>query len=131
MEIQLSRSGINSELQKVISAPDWVSKLPDVAGEHPHFLPKYRESIEAFLGATTDSVRLVRASQVSRHILSEYDMAELEDLRSTVQASELLRVIPYARQTDHSAHTLYLYLLGIYLFFSCKTLRSGIAVAFA
>ncbi|MGH9931311.1 MAG: hypothetical protein ACREA9_19055 [Pyrinomonadaceae bacterium] len=54
-------------------------------------------------------------------------MAELEDLRATVQASELLRVIPYPRQTDHSAHTLYLFLLGVYLFFVCAPLRAGIA----
>jgi hypothetical protein len=88
---------------------------------------QYQSLLESFLDATTDSVRLVRASKASREILHEYDMDEMEDLRSAVQASELLRVIPYPRQTDHSAHTLYLYLLGIYLFFACAPLRARIA----
>src|SRR5262249_5343522 len=85
------------------------------------------DDIEQFMNSTTDSVRLVRASQASRKILQVYDLEELEELRSTVQLSELLRIIPYARQTDHSAHTLYVYLLGIYLFFACSPLRKGIA----
>lgn len=123
------RTGINAALLRVItSPPEWVKNLPlDDEGESLYFLPKYQGILESFLDATTDSARLVRASLASRSILAEYDLGELEDLRSTVQASELLRVISYARQTDHSAHTLYLYLLGIYLFFSSTKLRTGIA----
>lgn len=120
----MSRSGINSSLFRAISQPpDWVSKMD----QDEYFLKNHENVIEDFLSATTDSVRLVRASKASRDILEQYDMAELEDLRARIQASELLRVIPYSRQTDHSAHTLYLYLLGIYLFFACKPIREGIA----
>ncbi|MFH1924738.1 MAG: hypothetical protein ABIP48_33215, partial [Planctomycetota bacterium] len=84
-------------------------------------------SISSFLGATTDSLRLAHASAVSRQVLGMYEMEELEDLRQQVQLSELLRVIPYGRQTDHSAHTLYVYLLGVYLFLWCRTIRESIA----
>lgn len=122
-----NRGGINSELFKVVSnPPPWAAKL-DKAGSPPYFLTKHLDVIKSFLEATTDSVRLVRASKASHEILEEYKMGELEDLRAHVQASELLRVIPYPRQTDHSAHTLYLYLLGVYLFLSCKPLRSKVA----
>ena len=121
------RSGMNDALFRIVSSPpEWATK-PDETEVSPYFLPSYKDLIESFLSATTDSVRLVRASKASREILDGSDMAELEDLRATVQASELLRVIPYPRQTDHSAHTLYLFLLGIYLFFACLPLRTGIA----
>jgi hypothetical protein len=123
----MPRSGINDALFRIVSSPpEWTKKL-DEAEYSPYFLPNHKDLIELFLDATTDSVRLVRASKASREILDEFDMAELEDLRATVQASELLRVIPYPRQTDHSAHTLYLFLLGVYLFFACAPLRAGIA----
>jgi hypothetical protein len=121
------RSGINSELFKIVSCPpEWVTKLNE--GESsPYFLTNHQGLIKEFLSATTDSVRLVLASRASRQILNHYQMGELEQLRATVQASELLRAIPYPRQTDHSAHTLYLFLLGIYLFFACEPLRKEIA----
>jgi hypothetical protein len=123
----MPREGINTELFKIISSPpEWVRECGEDSSS-PYFLTKHWNLIESFLNATTDSVRLVRASRASREILDEFDMGELEELRSTVQASELLRVIPYPRQTDHSAHTLYLYLLGIYLFFACQPLRVQIA----
>ena len=123
----MPRTGINEALSTIISAPpDWANTL-DADGDPAYFLPRHKAAIESFLSATTDSVRLVRASKASSHILAEFDMSELEQLRATVQASELLRVIPYSRQTDHSAHTLYLFLLGIYLFFACRPLRAGIA----
>lgn len=123
----MPRQGINSSLMRTVSdPPEWVVALGD-GDSQPYFLKNLEDEIEKFLTAATDSVRLVRASTASREILEEYDMAELEDLRARIQASELLRVIPYSRQTDHSAHTLYLYLLGIYLFFSCAPIRTGIA----
>lgn len=123
----MPRTGINYELFKAVSAPPaWANKL-DADGDLAYFLPNHKDRLESFLSATTDSVRLIRASKASSAILGEFDLAELEELRATVQASELLRVIPYARQTDHSAHTLYLFLLGIYLFFACTPLRAGIA----
>lgn len=119
----VNRSGINSELFRIVSEPpDWVTKS-DEDSPSPYFLTKHLDILKSFLDATTDSIRLVRASEASYAILEESDMADLEDLRATVQASEMLRVIPYPRQTDHSAHTLYLYLLGIYLYFACKPLR--------
>lgn len=124
-----TRRGINASLFRVVSSPpEWVTNLTD-GGRTPYFLTSsgLPELIQSFLSANTDSVRLVRASRASRKILQEYDMEELEDLRASVQASELLRVIPYSKQTDHSAHTLYLFLLGIYIFFACAPLRTGLA----
>src|SRR5438128_2685835 len=115
------REGMNATLSKAISSsPEW-------ADGSMQFLKSQQKSIDSFLAATTDSVRLVRASKVSRQVLAHYNMAELEDLRAEIQASELLRVIPYSQQTDHSAHTLYLYLLGLHLFFESQALRKEIA----
>lgn len=123
----MPRSGINEALYQIVAdPPEWVMEL-NQGKQEPYFLTKHVALIEGFLSATTDSVRLVHASRVSSEILKEYDMAELEELRATIQTSELLRVIPYAKQTDHSAHTLYLYLLGVYLFFAYKPIREGFA----
>jgi hypothetical protein len=123
----MTRPKINEELFKAISSPpEWATSLGK-EGSPAYFPAKHVGVLEQFLSATTDSVRLVRASQASRSILEEFDMEELEELRAEVQASELMRVIPYGRQTDHSAHTLYLYLLGLYLFFACKPLRTKLA----
>jgi hypothetical protein len=122
-------NSINAELLKIVSdPPDWIKELPlNDDRSKPYFLTDHLEPIKSFLNATTDSVRLVRASRAARKILAVHELDDLEDLRSSVQASELFRAISYEKQTDHSAHTLYLYLLGIYLFLSCKPIREGIA----
>jgi hypothetical protein len=113
-----------------LNPPEWVITLPkDGEGLPPYFLVEHADAIRDFMNSTTDSVRLVRASEVSRLILAKYELQELEELRSAVQVSELLRIIPYGRQTDHSAHTLYVYLLGIYMFLACLPVRQGIAKA--
>ncbi|HWW77206.1 MAG TPA: hypothetical protein VNZ44_17515 [Pyrinomonadaceae bacterium] len=136
----MNRGGINDALYTVISRPPAWATQCDAGADGEYFLTRpaaepagqvreksLGELVASFLEATTDAVRLVRASRASHKILSEYDMAELEELRAKVQASELLRVISYSQQTDHSAHTLYLYLLGIYLFFACRPLRAEMA----
>jgi hypothetical protein len=91
----MDREGINSELLKIVSSPPaWVTALPvDEEGLPRYFVREHQAAVKSFLNATTDSVRLVRASYASRRLLAKYDLAELEDLRATVQVSELLREV--------------------------------------
>jgi hypothetical protein len=127
------RTGINEELLRVVSdPPEWIKGLKEIdkitrEEEPSYYIIEHQAAIEAFLNATTDSIRLVRASRASEKLLQYHELDELEVLRSKLQASELLRVIPYGRQQDHSAHTLYLYLTGIYLFLAVKPLRKAMA----
>ena len=75
----MTRNGINAELLKIISSPpEWV-KEPDEDGSSLYFLMDHEGLIEQFLDATTDAVRLVRASRASSAILNEFDLSELED----------------------------------------------------
>lgn len=122
------RKEINETLYELVcgTPPAWTAGLKD-DDKSAYFLTEHAEDIRAFLSATTDSVRLVAASKASRALLARHDLAELEDLRATVQLTELMRRIPYGRQTDHSAHTLYLYLIGVALFLHNDTLRSAFA----
>lgn len=113
-----TRSGINASLFQALSdsPASWVKKAAPASLDrfkdprpyflsHAEILPLMRD----FLNSTTDSIRLFSASRLCRAILDIFDLDEIEDLRLQVQLSELLRVIPYGRQTDHTAHTLYVY----------------------
>jgi len=126
----MAREGINKRIfdSAVFAPPDWAADFGvNAEGKTINFLPAQKAVIDAFLSATTDSVRLVAASAASRAILAQCDMEELEELREHIQLSELLRAIPYGRQTDHSAHTLYLFLLGMYFFFHSPRIRKAFA----
>lgn len=72
--------------------------------------------LEAFLGATTDAVRLVNAEEFATLILRGHDMEEMGKWREAVRYLELSRLIAYPRQNDHSAHTVYVYLLGLWFY---------------
>lgn len=123
------RPGINSELFRglVEDVPAWAVNLP--AWPHgpdgSYFLKNGAAELGAFLSATTDSVRLARAARVARLILKNHDMEEWQDLRDRLQLAELLHVIPYKKQTDHSAHTLYNYLLGLYIYLHVPSYRAS------
>ena len=124
------RSGINRALGQLLVRPEQLQAVtPDPKVPVPLY-PLEGDGVEPaltrFLEATTDAVRLVHASVVSRAILSQYDLAELEDLRRELQFGELSRTIPYQQQTDHSAHTLYLYLLGKFLYFNSPRIEKAV-----
>jgi len=77
----------------------------------------YNDShLKKFLLATNDEVRLFHASEYSKQILHTFDMKEADFFRLGVLRKEITANISYDKQRDHSAHTLYNYLLGCYLY---------------
>ena len=74
------------------------------------------EAVAELFAARTDVRRLERAQRVARKILHVNDFADIMELRDIVAQQELRRLIDYAKQKDHTAHTTYLYLLGIWFF---------------
>lgn len=74
------------------------------------------ETVARFLGARSDLRRLLRAQDVAKLVLRADDFADIMDVRKIVAEQEQGRLISYSRQKDHTAHTVYLYLLGIWMF---------------
>jgi len=73
-------------------------------------------AVSDLFDARTDVRRLERAQRASQKILQVNDFADMMELRNIVAQQELRRLINYAKQKDHTAHTTYLYLLGIWFF---------------
>src|SRR4051812_45956114 len=71
-------------------------------------------SLNAFLGATMDEVRLFHANRCVEEILRPLDMEDAHFFRKGVLRREVTGNVSYPKQRDHSAHTLHNYLLGWY-----------------
>jgi len=105
----MSRQGINQVIL------DWFKN--DTLGQSvsQQIGPGFSTKLELFLNSTTDAQRLVTAEETSRIVLERNDLDDLAELRQEVRTLELMRKIAYFFQTDHSAHSLYVYILGIWL----------------
>jgi hypothetical protein len=81
--------------------------------------PDFIHLLESCFRARTDIRRLIYAQEVAEIILGTHDMQELTQVRKIVAELELRRIIEYKNHRDHTAHTLYLFLLGIWLYGGC------------
>lgn len=84
------------------------------------------DHIVDLFSARSDIRRITRAQDVARPILSSEDFVDIMLLRDTVAKQEQKRLINYAKQQDHTAHTVYLYLLGIWFFDHVTALREAV-----
>lgn len=71
---------------------------------------------QAFFDARTDIGRLHAAQVVAEEILLKNDLNDMVEIRDIVARQELNRQIKYGKQQDHTAHTVYLYFLGLWLY---------------
>lgn len=92
------------------------------AGEQ---LEKFLNDLEQFFAARTDQHRLANAQTVCNMLLENHDYGEFIEVRELVAKMELLRSITFSDQRDHTAHTLYLFLMGIWLFDNVPKLRES------
>jgi hypothetical protein len=88
-------------------------------------------ALEGFLTATLDEVRLRHAQTSGRNLLSLTDIDDADYFRQGLLRREISGDISYAKQRDHSAHTLYNYLLGWYVFSKSTILRLEMEKHFA
>ena len=86
----------------------------------------FSHQLERFLSATMDEVRTSTSNKVVRSVLHIIEMSDFGLFRKSVLRRELSGVIAYPRQRDHSAHTLYNYLLGWYFFRHANALQDPI-----
>lgn len=72
--------------------------------------------LQDFFQTRTDIRRVHLSQQVSKIILDLFDLDEFVEIRQKIAELELLRIIKYENQRDHTVHTVYLFLLGLWLF---------------
>lgn len=79
-------------------------------------IPGFPQYLSRFFLARSDIRRLQEANKISLLILKLRDLHDTLELRQNIAALELTRQIEYEKQTDHTTHTLYLFLLGIWIY---------------
>jgi hypothetical protein len=87
------------------------------------------EVISDLFNSRSDVRRLERAQKAAEYILHIYDFGDILKLREIVATQELRRLIAYDKQTDHTAHTVYLYILGIWFFDHIPAISSAVSKA--
>ena len=99
------------------------NNLPTVLMEYfeslqnfPQYFPRDQLPLmQKFLFSTNDESRLKYALEVSRIILKITDFDDAQYFRESLLRREITGKIRYTNQRDHTSHTLYNYLLGIYI----------------
>jgi hypothetical protein len=89
-------------------------------------IPGFSQYLKSFFESRSDIDRLQQAEYLSERILSLTDFSDMITLRSTVATLEIKRLIAYKKQTDHTAHTLYLFLLGIWVYDHIPQIREAV-----
>lgn len=98
-----------------------------------HFGPKLEPELhlKPFLFSTMDEVRLRRAAEYILTVLAVSDAQDAGHFLAGVLRREISGDISYPKQRDHSAHVLYNYLLGWYIYGACPSLRTALGSQFA
>jgi hypothetical protein len=91
-----------------------------------HYEKSIQEELNAFLRATMDQVRVNKALDCTRRILTIADLQDLEMFREGVWKREATRGMDYSKQRDHTAHTLNNWLLGWYFYGNATKIRTAI-----
>jgi len=77
------------------------------------------------LFTTRSEIHRVQISEdLAEKILSLTDFLDLIPLRSEIATFEIKRLISYKKQTDHTVHTVYLFLLGILIYDNLPDIRT-------
>jgi hypothetical protein len=92
-------------------------------------VPENDNSLEKFLNATLDEVRLYHADRYANLVLKLSDLEDGRHFRQGVLRREASRDIEYQKQRDHAAHTLHNYLLGWYMYEYSPSVRVNLEKA--
>ncbi len=103
--------GISLFLRNQFAGFDLIKKN----GKTDH-LDEYLNSLSKFFSAKTDINRLKYSQDVAKMILMIHNVEDLWNIREIVANQELMRKINYEKQQDHTIHTLYVYMLGVWYY---------------
>ncbi|AIQ72999.1 hypothetical protein [Paenibacillus odorifer] len=89
-------------------------------------IPGINQYLTTFFSSRSDIERLQRAEFLCELILDLTDFSDIIPIRAEVATLEVKRLISYKKQSDHTAHTLYLFLLGIWAYDNISELKQAI-----
>ncbi|WP_150266137.1 hypothetical protein [Paenibacillus tepidiphilus] len=89
-------------------------------------IPGLASELKDFFNCRSDIQRIQKAETLAEQILKLTDFGEFVSIRSAVATIEIRRRISYKKQSDHTAHTLYLFLLGIWVYDNLPTIKDKI-----
>jgi len=89
-------------------------------------IPDITDKIENLFSARSDIQRIKFAEELAEGILSLTEFHDMVALRDEVATLEIKRMVNYKKQTDHTAHTVYLFLLGIWIYDNIDLIRNQI-----
>lgn len=84
------------------------------------------EMLATFFHARSDIKRIIESEKVAEAILATMEYKEILSLRREVASLEIKRIIAYGKQNDHTAHTVYLFLLGVWMYDNVEEIREAI-----
>jgi hypothetical protein len=97
--------------------------------ENPLDHPPWRDTLDRFMRATMDEVRLQLASELASQTLKLSAFDEVIPFREAVLRREAGADISYDKQRDHSAHTITNWLLGWLIYENSESLRNAMKEA--
>ena len=84
---------------------------------------EWLNDLRSFFNAKMDIEKIIAARHISEMLLSRHHMQYLVPLIDIVAELELKRLTNYHKQSDHTVHCLYLYLLGVTIFDNSKAIQ--------
>jgi len=90
----------------------------------------WQRTLDEFLLSTMDEIRLRHAGMACREALRRFDSEDADYFRMAVLRREISRDIAYQKQRDHTAHTVYNWLLGWYLVTHSQSLKTALEKQF-
>jgi len=105
---------------------DHFNKGGDAADYLKALIPDLTKQMHDLFSTRSDIQRVQIAEKLAEKILLISEFSDLVPLRSLVATLEIKRLINYDKQTDHTAHTVYLFLLGIWVYDNVTVLRKKI-----
>lgn len=119
-------AGVSTELESLLNWPPFrdYHDTPDGKGAD------FERELRRFFASTMDEVRTSVSGRIANHILGLIGISGSGLFRVAVLRRELTGTIAYDRQRDHSAHTVYNYLLGWYFYRYCEQFKRALSAAF-
>lgn len=89
-------------------------------------IPGLARDLKDFFYSRSDIQRIQKAEFIAEKMLRLTDFSEFVSIRSAVATIEIQRRISYKKQSDHTAHTVYLFLLGVWVYDNLPSLKERI-----
>lgn len=84
-----------------------------------------KKHLKDFLSSTMDEARMISQTRLSKSELASVGLDDWEYFRDSIVKRELNNVISYEKQRDHGSHTIYNYLMGLYIYQNTDLIKNS------